>query len=83
MGDRIIDKDITRQVKHLDALIGHDMEALTRLVRGESTVLPARMPIGIDHRSTELVVAGLEPLALSVDLEHRGPMTTTHMEDEL
>ena len=80
---RIIDENIARQVEHLDALIPDDMESLTRLVGGEGAVFPTRMPIGIDHRAAQQVVLGLQPLALSVYLEHRCPMITTDVEDEL
>ena len=80
---RIIDENIARQVEHLNALIPDDMESLTRLVGGEGAVFPTRMPIGIDHRATQQVVLGLQPLALPVYLEHRCPMITTDVEDEL
>ena len=83
MRGRMIDKDIAGEVEHLDALIGHDVESLTRLVGGESTVLPIGMPIRIDHRATKQVVFGLQPLALAIDLEHSRPMVATHMKDKL
>ena len=82
MRSRIIDKDVTRQVEHLDALIGHHMESLLRLVRRESTILTAGMPIGIYHRTAKLVVTRLQPFALPIYLEHRCPMLASHMEDE-
>ena len=58
------------------------MESLLGLVRRESTILTAGMPIGIYHRTAKLVVACLQPLALSIYLEHRGSMLASHMEDE-
>ena len=80
---RVVDKHVARKVEHLDALIPDDMESLTRLIGRESAVFTTGMPVGIDHRTTQLVVAGLQPLALALDLEHRGAMIATDVEDEL
>ena len=82
MGGGIVDEHIAREVEDFDALIGHDVESLARLIRREGAILAAGMPIGINHRASELFVAGLQPLSLPIDLEHRGPMIATHMEYE-
>ena len=83
MRHRVVDKHVARKVEHLDALVPDNMESLARLIGREGAVFPTRMPVGIDHRASQLIVAGLQPLALSVDLEHRGAMITSDMEDEL
>ena len=83
MGYGVIDKHIAGVVEHLYTFMRRDVESLTCLVGREGTILPAGMPIGIDHRATQLVIAGFQPFSLSVYLEHGGTMVATHMKDKL
>ena len=82
VGRGIIDEHVALEVEHLDALVAHDVESLARLIRREGAILAARVPVGIDHRAAQLVIAGLEPLAAAVRLYHRGPVVAAHVEHE-
>ena len=79
----VINEHIRSHVIHLYSLIVAHVEDLGCLIGRESTIAASWMPVGIDHRAPQSIIAGLQYLITSSCVNHRSAMWTSDVEHVL